>query len=187
MKKILLGSVVLTFFSISVILFQISCQKGYSISAQTNGYTLPPATASTLGGVIVGSGLSITSNGTLSVTTTGGSGGGLAQLNKVIFKKIVVTPGSSVDHVTEIWVANYDGTGAAKINIALPSGIGFSDNANPVMSPNGQKIFFTAGSMGTNQIVANGDLYSCNVDGSSVTKIIDKGGVNNDIILGAAN
>ncbi|MBI2284517.1 MAG: hypothetical protein HYU71_12465 [Bacteroidetes bacterium] len=184
MKKILLGSIVLTFFSISVILFQISCQKGYTINAQTNGYTLPAATTSTLGGVIVGNGLSITSNGTLSVTTTG-SGGGLTQLNKLIFKKNLVTPGSSV--VSEIWIANYDGTGAAKVNISLPTGIGFSDNLNPVMSPNGQKIFFTAGPISTSQIVASGDLYSCNVDGSSVTKILDKGGANNDIILGAAN
>lgn len=36
-------------------------------------YTLPPATASTLGGVKVGSGLSVTSDGTLS--TSGGGGG----------------------------------------------------------------------------------------------------------------
>lgn len=185
MKKVLLGSIVLTFFSISVILFQISCQKGYTISAQTNGYTLPPATTSTLGGVIIGNGLSITSNGTLSVT---GTGGGLTQLSKLIFKKIIVTPGSSVDHVTEIWVANYDGTGAAKVNITLPTGVDFSDNMNPVMSPNGQKIFFTAGiRTGTSQIAFSGDLYSCNVDGSSVTRIIDKGGASNDIILGAAN
>lgn len=185
MKKVLLGSIVLTFFSISIILFQISCQKGYTINAQTNGYALPPATTSTLGGIIAGNGLSITSNGTLSVISTGSSGGGLTQLNKLIFKKVVVTPGSSV--ALEIWVANYDGTGATKVNIALPTGVGFSDNLNPVMSPNGQKIFFTAGPIGTSQIVANGDLYSCNADGSSVTKIIDKGGANNDIIFGAAN
>ena len=35
-------------------------------------YTLPPATASVLGGIKVGSGMSVTADGTLSATTTGG-------------------------------------------------------------------------------------------------------------------
>ena len=36
MKKVLLGSAVLTAFSLSIIAFQLSCQK--SVSAQTTGY-----------------------------------------------------------------------------------------------------------------------------------------------------
>ena len=40
-----------------------------------SSYTLPPATASTLGGVKVGSGLSVTSDGTLSASGGGGGGG----------------------------------------------------------------------------------------------------------------
>ena len=169
MKKLLLGSVLLTIFAISIALFQISCKK--DAVAQGTNYILPPATTSSLGGIIVGNGLSITSNGTLSVT----SSGGLTQLNKLIFKKIV---GSGA----EIWTANYDGSNAIKINIILPTGIVYSDDMNPVMSPNGQKIFFTAGLSGS----FAGDLYSCNADGSSVTKIVDKGGSNNNIILGGA-
>jgi len=168
MKKLLLGSIVLTAFSFAIIVFQMSCQK--TAVAQTTNYTLPAATTSTLGGVIVGSGLSITSSGVLSVTSTSG---GLTQLNKLIYKKVVSS-------TAEIWTANYDGTANAKVNITLPSGVVFSDDMNPVLSPNGQKIFFTAGT------VFNGDLYSCNADGSSVIKIVDKGGASNNIILGGA-
>lgn len=66
MKRILLGSLILTLFALSIMIFQISCQK--NTQAQTNNYTLPPATTANLGGVIVGNGLSVTSNRTLSVT-----------------------------------------------------------------------------------------------------------------------
>ncbi len=38
-------------------------------------YALPPATATTLGGIIVGSGLSVTTDGTLSASGGGGGGG----------------------------------------------------------------------------------------------------------------
>lgn len=66
MRKLLLGSAVLTLFAISITLFQISCQK--ESNAQTTTYTLPPATTTSLGGIIVGNGLSVTPSGVLSVT-----------------------------------------------------------------------------------------------------------------------
>ncbi len=167
MKKLLMGSAVLTLFSISIIIFQMSCKK--DATAQTSGtnYTLPTATTSSLGGIIVGNGLSVTSSGILSAISVN------SQQNKLIFKKIV---GST----SEIWTANYDGTNSTKVNISLPSGVVFSDDMNPIVSPNGLKIFFTAGN------VFNGDIYSSNIDGTSVLKIVDKGGANNNIILGAA-
>lgn len=161
-----MGSIVLTVFAVAIVLFQMSCSK--SADAQTSTYTLPPATTTTLGGVIIGTGLTVNSSGVLSVTSSGAT-----QQNKLIFKKVV---GSTA----EIWTANYDGTSAAKVNITLPSGVVFSDDMNPVVSPNGQKIFFTAGT------TFNGDIYSCNADGSTVTKVVDKGGVSNNIILGSA-
>jgi Tol biopolymer transport system component len=133
MKKLLMGSVALCLFSVSITLFTISCQK--QASAQTST--------------------------------------GVSQQNKLIFKKVIGT-------TAEIWTANYDGTSSAKINIILPAGVVFSDDMNPVISPNGQKIFFTAGTSFA------GDIYSCNVDGSSVSKIVDKGGTSNNIILGSA-
>lgn len=62
----------------------------------------------------------------------------------------------------------------------MPSGVTYNTDMNPVMSLNSQKIFFTA----TTGATTGGDLYFCNADGSSVTKIYDKAGGN--IILGAA-
>lgn len=168
MKKILLGSAVLTCFAIAITLLQISCQK--TVEAQSANYVLQPATTTTLGGVIIGSGLSVTSAGVLSVN----AGTNTAIINKVIFKK-------TFSSYAEIWTANFDGTSAAKININLPSGIIFSDNMKPSLAPNGTKIFFTAGPSGQYY----GDLYSCNADGTSVTKIVDRAGAT-DIILGGA-
>lgn len=75
MKKLLLSSAVLVLFAIAIIIFQLSCKK-QAIAQTGSNYTLPPATTSTLGGIIVGKGLSITSSGILSAdssTTTGTS------------------------------------------------------------------------------------------------------------------
>lgn len=132
-----MSSLVLTVFSVSLIIFQLSCKKD-SI-AQT------PST--------------------------------VLQLEKVIFKKVINSGGTTI---VEIWTAKYDGTSAAKVNIALPSGVLFSDDMTPMFSPDGQKIFFTASSEW------GGNLYVCNADGSGVSKIVDKGGSDNNIILGGA-
>ncbi|MBX2920683.1 MAG: hypothetical protein KF746_00725 [Chitinophagaceae bacterium] len=59
----------------------------------------------------------------------------------------------------------------------------FSDDMNPIMSLEGQKTFFTAAASTS---VFSGDLYSCNMDGINVIKIVDKGSSGNNIILGAA-
>lgn len=171
MKRLLLNTYIIILFSASMIIFQISCQKEYTSNPQSgNSFILPPATTNTLGGIIVGSGLSVTGSGLLTVTSTSS---GLSQLNKLIYKKMI-------GNTAEIWVVNYDGSSNTKINITLPSGVVFSDDMQPLLSPNGQKIFFTAGS------VFNGDLYSCNIDGSNVSKIVDKGNANNNLILGGA-
>lgn len=149
MKKLLMGSLVLTCFSFSIIAIQISCQK--AVVAQPN------------------------------VTTS-------SQIGKILFVKNLSNLAGTVN-TQEIWTANYDGSNATKVNIVLPNGIAFDDFLSLSMSPNGQKIFFTAGirdprSSSTN--IALTDLYSCNVDGSSVTKIIDKGGAYNRIQIGNA-
>jgi len=96
--------------------------------------------------------------------TADSNGISTTQLNKIIFEKITFP-------IIEIWMCNYDGTGAAKLNIILPSGVSFSEGYNPVMSPDGKKIFFTAGTGSQTP----GDLYSCNSDGTGVTKIVDRG------------
>ena len=97
MKKMLLASTVLPLCSLSMLIFQLSCSK--SAHAQANNYTLPPATTTTLGGVIVGSGLAVSSNGTLSATS---APVGLTQLNK-----IAVELGYAND---SLLIMNYDGS-----------------------------------------------------------------------------
>ena len=185
MKKILLSSIVIVVFSLSIIMFQISCQKDATAQTGTS-YILPPATTSTLGGVIVGSGLLVSSNGTLSSTpaslsqattsTLGGvivgsglnissngtlSSAGLSQQNKIIYFKMN-------NSVREIWSANFDGSNQKKISVSLPSGSSFSDVK---ISPDGQSIFITVDAQGTFHI------YKCNIDGSNLTKIIDGTGL----------
>jgi hypothetical protein len=156
MKRLLLGSVTLTLFAISVTVFQISCQK--DAQAQTTTYTLPPATTTTLGGVIIGNGLSVTSNGTLSVNSTG-----VSQQNKFIFAK-------SVSGVTEIWIANYDGTNAQRINIIVPTGLRIDGDRGPQISPDRQRIFFLMGNFTTGTSYS---IYSCKLDGSDLIRVID--------------
>jgi len=160
MKKLLLGSAALTLFSISIILFQLSCQK--PVDAQQTNYTLPPATPSTLGGVIVGSGLSVTSNGILSLNTTNGI---VTQLNKIIYTKL----NTSIAQKFEIWTADYDGTNQAKLNITMPSGFQCGGDGDVRVSPNGQKVFFTSVQTSNNST----HIFTCNIDGSNLTKIID--------------
>jgi hypothetical protein len=168
MRKLLLGSVVLTLFAISITLFQISCQK--ESNAQTTTYTLHPATRTTLGGVIVGNGLSVKPSGVLSILASGST-----QLNLLVYYK-------SVGTTIEIWTVKYDGTTQTRINLTLPANTEFSDDVPPQLSPDGAKVFFTLQSTVVGQ--SGTDLYSANINGSGVTKIIDKGGNGNYITLG---
>ncbi len=156
MKKLLLGSASLCLFSLSIMLFQMSCKK--DATAQTtnnsNNYILPPATTTTLGGVVVGNGLSVTGNGTLSTD-------GIMQLNKILVQFRNTTTASG-----EIWIANYDGSNYHKVNIVLPAGIEIQQDGR--MSPDGQKIFFGASS--TAGVINY--IYSCNVDGTNVQQLL---------------
>jgi hypothetical protein len=169
MKKILIGSIVLTLFSASTILLQISCQKGFN--AQTTVYTLPPATNSTLGGVIVGSGLTVGSTGVLSLSNSTG-----IQQNLIIFVRRKPTS----PFIYEIWASNYDGSKQNIINISLPVGFSISEEGrSPKLSPDGKTLFFH---------VANATysyIYSCNIDGSNVKKVVDGASYEN-ISLGGA-
>ena len=59
----------------------------------------------------------------------------------------------------------------------MPSGIVFAFDNGVNLSPNGQKIFFCAGPaypVGSNSHGPT-DIYSCNIDGSDVVKVIDRG------------
>lgn len=171
MRKLLLGSFALMAFSIAIIIFQFSCKK--TASAQTS-YTLPPATSSTLGGVVVGNGLSVTSNGTLSVS----SSGGVTQLNKIIFAKLVTSGGA-----TEIWTMNYDGSNKTKVNIVMPAGQEIITES-PKLSPDGTKVIFIGRTIASAS--NDDDIYICNIDGSNVTKIYDMPVGSGHTLLGGA-
>ena len=83
MKKLLLGSATLALFAIAIILFQLSCKK-QAIAQTGSNYTLPPATTSKLGGIIVGKGLSITSSGILSTDSSTASGTSQTNQNLIL-------------------------------------------------------------------------------------------------------
>ena len=139
--------------------------------AQTGtNYTLPSATNNSLGGIIVGSGLTITNNGTLSVSSQGGT---VQQIGKIIYVKLIDNP---LPRRYEVWTANYDGTNQTKFNFSMPAGytdMGNGDQEyNPKLSPNGQKVFLELVKISNQQT----DIFSANIDGSNLTKIIDGNG-----------
>jgi hypothetical protein len=117
--------------------------------------------------------LTVTSNGTLSVT-----GNGNQQLGKIVFDKFFHL--SNNTEYNEIWTANIDGTNRQKINIILPSGFAIGGQGNTRLSPNGQTIFFQVDETAANKQ----HIYACNIDGSNPHKVID--GSNGQLSMGGA-
>jgi hypothetical protein len=172
MKKLLMGSIVITIFAITTSIIQVSCKK--DVIAQNSSYVLPTATNSKLGGVIVGSGLSITSDGILS--TSGNS------INKILYVVKQISPTAST--LYEMWIANYDGLNKTKVGLTLPRNIVVKDDMDPRLSPDGKKIFFLA--YNTDVITTpKTSLWSCNIDGSNINQIV-VGNANESIIFGGA-
>jgi Tol biopolymer transport system component len=104
----------------------------------------------------------------------------LSQLDKIVFVKWNPT----ITDLPTIWTANADGTNAVQIPITLPAGTTISFdlyNLSVKLSPDGQKIFFGA----TDTTGGFHFIYSCNIDGSNVTKIC-QGGTNEYVRLGGA-
>ncbi|MBS1579012.1 MAG: PD40 domain-containing protein [Bacteroidetes bacterium] len=127
MKKLFLGSMVLSLFSFAIMLFQLSCTK--DASAQTT----------------VGS---------------------RTQLNKIVYSIADYT-----NNVNSLWIANYDGSNATKVNFSAISGI---INLKPyagALSPDGKTLFFSAEyqTSGSSSIIS--DMFTANIDGSNVKKI----------------
>jgi hypothetical protein len=73
------------------------------------------------------------------------------------------------DMFNEFWTANLDGTNQNKISISIPVGAYF-DKTTIKISPDGNKFFFI---VNLNESAALDALYSCNADGSGLTKLID--------------
>lgn len=176
MKKLFLGSIALTVFSISMLIFQISCQK--TVDAQPGGsnYVLPPATTATLGGVIVdGTTIKVDATGKIStVSSTTSNSGSIILYNRR----------SSSTAPDEIWRANIDGSGQQKINISLPAELelNLSDGGAIKVTPDNQIIIFQVRNISTNQAF----FYSCSIDGTNAKKIID-GPLDGGLELGSVN
>jgi sensor c-di-GMP phosphodiesterase-like protein len=100
----------------------------------------------------------------------------VAQLNKLIF-----TAGNR-----KFYSCNYDGSNISEINFTMPGNYQIQLNMPSfafVMSPDGQKLFFTT--MDTN---ANGTTSICstNISGSGFTTVVPSSTqISNPIVLGA--
>jgi hypothetical protein len=169
MKKILLSTIVLLAFTVSILLFQISCKK--EATAQSPSYVLPVATTSRLGGVMP-DGTTIAIDGTGKISATGSS----VQQNKIIYVLQSGPNGSD-----QLWTVNYDGTGQQLINITLPTGLTIANGSSIGISPDRKSLFFavrTATSQGATAI------YGCNTDGSNVHKVANLPGDNSSYSTG---
>lgn len=168
MKKLILSSITLILFSLAIIVFQISCKK--EIIAQSGGnYVLPPATTTTLGGVIIDG-----------ITIQVDSKGKIAQARPTL----IFFSRTNESNIDEIWRANIDGSNQQKLNIVLPNDYEPSINSqheggsNPgaIKVTTDQKIIFLAHS----NSIHTYSLFTCDFDGSNVVKIIDKVGTSYD-------
>ena len=154
MKKLLQGSIVLTLFAVSIFLFQMSCKR--EAIAQNTQYSLPVATNSNLGGVIVGPGLSIDNSGVLSCSR-----------NDVILYYKMTSPRY------EWWVCDRAGGNQRMVN--FPSTITVMGLGVSLLSDKNTVVFSGAASTIP---LGPSDLYTMNIDGSNLQKIVANSGVN---------
>src|SRR5690606_13037838 len=64
-----------------------------------------------------------------------------------------------------IWIANYDGSNATKVNYSIPEELSETRGLSARLSPDGKIVFV--------QFVGNqNSIYSCNVDGSNMKRIV---------------
>lgn len=125
MKKLLMGSIVLTILSFSIITFQLSCSK--------------PANAQS------------------------GAALGLTQLNIILFERST----STFPQVSELWIANIDGSNQKKIPITLPVGITLYPGSR--LSPDGKFVIFQT----RDSTITGSSLYSCDTNGSNLKLLFD--------------
>ena len=123
MKKLLLSSVVLLTFAVSLLIFNVSCKK------EAKAQSSQP----------------------------------IIQQGKIFFIK-------SVSNEEQIWTANYDGTNQQEINLTLPTGTSIDGISS--ISPDRKTIFVAVADGSTD------DIYTCNVDGSNLKKILSNTGSN---------
>jgi hypothetical protein len=159
MKKLLLGSIALTLFSISILIFQIGCKKDVTAQIGATNYKLPAATTSTLGGIIVGNGLSVTPSGILSIQTSSTS-----QTDLILYDKHISLRAGNMAY--EYWVCLKDGSN--KRQILIPANITVSDGKIGILADK-NSVVFSGSVSGTS---GASDIYTMNIDGSNLQKIV---------------
>ena len=164
MKKILLSTFVLIAFALSVVIFQLSCKK--DVIAQEPAYTVPIASTTKLGGVMV--------DGTTIIIDKQGK---ISSVPIVIeYSDVVYIIESGIDGDPELWKINMDGTMNQRLPIALPAGLAI-DPYNIGFKRTLNKIIFGAKNKNS------GDqkyIFTCNVDGTELRKVLE---VNDDFVL----
>lgn len=133
--------------------------------ADSPSYSLPIATTTILGGVKPdGTTISVDATGKISTTATVST-----QQNKIVYIKIADPDANS------LWTANYDGTNAQKINVAIPANFGMDDEGLSI-SPDHKTVFFmlypiNGDTNGDGRVDKNDipeSVYACNIDGSNM-------------------
>jgi len=124
MKTLLKSSILLLFFSFSLLVFNLSCKK----------------------------------ESTAQNTSTS-----IQNLGILVFAKIG-------DKTNEFWTSKYDGTGQTKIIVSSFPTTGEIWKESIKISPDGKKFFFYGITKSTD---ISSSIFSCNADGTGVTKLVD--------------
>ncbi len=154
MKILLQGSIALTTFAISIMLFQMGCKK--DAIAQNSTYNLPVASSSTLGGIMIGPGLTIDNTGRLSCPH-----------DDVILYFKTTSP------KYEWWVCDKNGGNQRMVN--FPSTITVTNVGVSLLSDKKSVVF--SGAASTIPLGIS-NLYTMNIDGSNLNMIVANSGVN---------
>lgn len=91
----------------------------------------------------------------------------ITQQNKLVYIKGF---GGSTDAV---WTSNIDGTNQTRIPITFPSGLSL-ENGQVTITPDGSKIVLVLAGFSPDVKY----IYTCNLDGSNLTKVVGDGTTN---------
>lgn len=90
------------------------------------------------------------------------------QQGKFIFYKTL----SAGNGYGEIWVANYDGSNAKKIDLSIPVGLTLSTDGGPRLSPDCKTVFLIL-----RETITPSDIrfhiYRCNIDGTNLQRVVE--------------
>jgi hypothetical protein len=98
------------------------------------------------------------------------------QINKILF--IQFSGPSSV----VFRICNYDGSGVQDLSIPLPTGYNLLTIHQPALSPDGSKLFFAA----LNNTTMIRSIFTCNINGTNLVKIVDADPGSQEIQLSGA-